>query len=192
MIWGILLLTILGFIFGLMLALIAKFFKVEVDQKIVKIIEVLPGINCGACGYPGCSGYANAVVNKNAEINLCAPGAQPVLDKIGDIMGKKAQLKTKMVAKVFCLGDDAIAKKDYIFDGEEDCYSVYSFFQGEKSCKYGCTGRGNCIRVCPVDAIKRDELNRVWVDESMCISCEKCVTVCPTRVIKMVPPMGTF
>ncbi|HOV14742.1 MAG TPA: RnfABCDGE type electron transport complex subunit B [Spirochaetota bacterium] len=190
MIWGILLLTVLGFLFGLILAIVAKFFKVEVDQRVTQIIENLPGINCGACGFPGCAGYADAIVNKNADINLCVPGAGEVIEKIGKIMGKTAQGKLKMVAKVYCLGDDAVSQKDYTFNGEDDCYSVYSFYQGEKSCKYGCVGKGNCMRVCPVDAIKRDDLNRIWIDENICIGCEKCLTVCPTRVIHMVPIDG--
>lgn len=190
MIWGILLLTILGFLFGILLALIADFFRVKVDDRITKILESLPGINCGACGYPGCAGYAEAIVNKGAEINLCVPGAGEVVEKVGKVMGKTADTKKKFVAKVFCLGDDAIAQKDYIFNGEDDCYSVYSFFQGEKSCKYGCMGKGNCMRVCPVGAIKRDELNRVYIDENTCIGCEKCLLVCPTKVIKMVPIDG--
>ena len=96
------------------------------------------------------------------------------------------------MAKVFCLGDDAIAIKDYEFNGEEDCTIVHSFFMGDKACKYGCVGRGNCIRVCPVNAIKRDEYNRVWIDASLCIGCEKCLSVCPSSVIKMVPENGGY
>ncbi|MCG8569726.1 MAG: RnfABCDGE type electron transport complex subunit B [Spirochaetes bacterium] len=187
---GILTLTLLGFLFGFGLAFIAQIFKVKVDPRVEQVIEALPGINCGACGYPGCTGYADAIVNKDVEINLCSPGGGDVIARIGEILGKTAAVKEKMVAKVLCLGDDAIAKKDYTFNGEEDCLTVYNFFQGEKSCKYSCIGKGNCIRVCPVDAIKRDHYNRVWINSDICIGCEKCVTVCPTHVIKMVPLEG--
>ncbi|OHD11685.1 MAG: hypothetical protein A2086_03490 [Spirochaetes bacterium GWD1_27_9] len=190
MIWGILLLTVLGFLFGLGLAIVAKFFKVEESPKISEILASLPGANCGACGYPGCAGYAHAVVEKGAEINLCVPGGPSLVEKIGNIMGKTASARTKFVAKVFCLGDDAVSLKDYQFNGEDDCSAVYSFYQGDKTCKYGCVGKGNCIRICPVNAIKRDEFNRVWVNESECISCEKCVKICPPQVIKMIPLDG--
>lgn len=181
------LLSGLGFFFGLFLAIIARIFHVEVDPKIEKIGDILPGANCGACGYPGCAGYADAIVTKDVDINLCSPGGEEVVNKIGSILGKKATAKTKMVAKIFCLGDDAVAEKDFEFNGDEDCSTVYNYFQGEKTCKYGCLGRGNCMRVCPVGAIKRDALNRVWIDANECISCEKCLSVCPTHVIKMVP-----
>src|SRR4030042_6883935 len=102
---GILLLSGLGFVFGIGLAFVGKMFHVEIDPKIGEIIEVLPGINCGVCGYPGCAGYAEALVKNDVEINLCSPGATDVMGKIGKILGKKGELKLKYVAKVFCLGD---------------------------------------------------------------------------------------
>ncbi len=188
--WGILLLSILGFVFGIALAFLAKVFAVKEDPRIGLIQAALPGVNCGACGYPGCAGYADAILKNGIEINLCTPGGEKSAKIIGNILGIKPITKMKMVAKVMCLGDDRVAAKDYIFDGEEDCSVVYNLFNGDKKCKYGCVGNGNCIRVCPVDAIKRDELNRVWVDSNLCISCERCVTVCPPKVIKMIPETG--
>ena len=125
-------------------------------------------------------------------MDLCAPGTDDVIKKIGIILGKNGKVKLKYVAKVFCLGDDGIAKKDYIFNGEEDCSTVYNFFQGDKVCKYSCVARGNCIRICPVDAIKRDDYNRVWIDANICIGCEKCILICPSNVIKMVPINGGY
>lgn len=189
---GIVLLVILGFVSGIGLAFVSVFFEVKPDEKLNKIISVLPGINCGACGFPGCSGYADNLVNKNAEINLCSPGGHDVMEKIAAILGKKSIAKLQLVAKVFCLGDDAIALKDYEFNGEEDCSTVSSFFGGERACKYGCVSLGNCIRVCPVNAIKRDEYNRVWINADECIGCERCVGVCPKNVIKMVPKDGGY
>lgn len=190
---GVVLLVSLGFLFGLGLAVIARVFKVNVDPRITDIEnDILPGANCGACGYAGCSAYAQALVLKDEEINLCSPGGEDVIKKLTKILGKEGTAKEKYVAKVFCLGDDAIAQKDYLFNGEDDCTTIYNYFQGEKSCKYGCVGGGNCIRVCPVEAIKRDSLNRVWIDSNICIGCEKCVSVCPTHVIKMVPLDGGY
>jgi electron transport complex protein RnfB len=183
----------LGFVFGLGLAFIAKVFHVETDPRIEQLEkDILPGINCGACGYPGCSGYADAIVTKNKEINLCSPGGSEVVDAISNLLGVDAESKLQYVAKVHCLGDDAVALKDYEFNGDEDCSTVATYFNGERACKFGCVGRGNCIRMCPVDAIKRDKLNRVWIDANICIGCEKCVAVCPTNVIQMVPKNGEY
>ena len=189
---GIMVVSLAGFIFGFGLAFLGKIFEVKMDSRIEELVKILPGINCGACGYAGCSGYAEAIITKDIEINLCSPGGQNVVEKISNLLGKSATANLKYVAKVKCLGDDAIAKKDYIFNGEEDCSVVYNFFQGEKSCKYGCVGRGDCIKVCPVNAIKRDELNRVWIEENECIGCEKCVKVCPPKVIQMFPINGGY
>lgn len=189
---GILLLSSLGFTFGIGLAFIAKLFKVEVDPKIEQIIEILPGVNCGACGYPGCVGYAEALIKDNVEINLCTPGALEIMEKIGNVLGKTGETKLKFVAKVFCIGDDSVAVKSYNFNGEDDCSTLYNFFKGDKVCNYGCVGRGNCIKVCPVNAIMRDEYNRVWIDANLCIGCERCVSVCPPKVIKMVPITGGY
>ena len=80
----------LGLIFGLILAFASKVFPVTVDDRIEKIIKVLPGANCGACGQPGCSGYATAIVNEGKDLNLCAPGGPAVVEKIAQIMGKEA------------------------------------------------------------------------------------------------------
>lgn len=189
---GILIISFLGFFLGFGLAFAAKIFHVKIDENVEKIIKLLPGVNCGGCGYQGCAVYAEAIVKKGEEINLCAPGGQKVIDEIGLILGKKSNEKIRYVAKIQCLGDDAIAIKDYKFNGEEDCYAVSNFFGGEKACKYGCIGKGNCIRVCPVNAIKRDKLNRVWIDSNECIGCEKCLTVCPTKIIKMFPIDGGY
>lgn len=190
---GLVLVLILAFLFGIGLAFASVFFAVKTDPKFDQILAVLPGANCGACGFPGCSGYADALSKKaDLEINLCTPGGPDVVKKIGSILGRTGEAKLKMVAKVFCLGDDAIALKDYEFNGEEDCTAVSVLFDGERKCKYGCVGRGNCIRVCPVGAIKRDKYNRIWIDANECIGCEKCVAVCPKYVIKMVPINGGY
>lgn len=190
---GIILILILAFSFGFGLAFASVFFAVKKDERYDEILAILPGANCGACGYPGCSGYADALVkNNDLEINLCSPGGENVVKKLEKILGRTGEAKLKMVAKVFCLGDDAVALKDYIFNGEEDCTAVTTLYEGERKCKYGCVAKGNCIRVCPVGAIKRDQYNRVWIDASECIGCEKCVAVCPKNVIKMVPINGGY
>ncbi len=188
---GIGVLTGLGLVIGFGLSVASKVFMVEIDPIEENIFNALPGANCGACGYPGCSGYAVALAKDNSiPINLCSPGGKTTLDKLAAILSRDGVIGEHMVAKVCCLGDDAIAKKDFIFNGEDDCFTVYSFYKGEKSCKYGCVGKGSCIKVCPVNAINRDPLNRVWIDSNLCIGCEKCVTVCPPKVIKMFPLNG--
>nr|WP_221236830.1 RnfABCDGE type electron transport complex subunit B [Thermosipho japonicus] len=77
----------LGLGFGLFLAFSNEKFKVEVDPRIEQITKVLPGINCGACGYPGCEGYAAAIVKKGDAIDKCLPGKKMgVSEKIKEIL----------------------------------------------------------------------------------------------------------
>ncbi len=190
---GVLLLTLIGFFLGLFLSFISNIFSIKIDPVVEKITELLPGVNCGACGYPGCAGYADALAkNTNIEINLCSPGGKSLVEKLNLLLGKNSDFSDKIVAKVFCMGDDAIASKDYNFNGEDDCLTMANFFQGEKTCKYSCEGKGDCIKACPVEAIKRDSLNRVWIDSGLCVGCKRCVSVCPKNIIKMVPVNGGY
>ena len=88
-------LGITGVLMGLFLAYASKKFEVEVDPKVEAILAILPGVNCGACGYPGCSGYASGVALEGAKMTLCAPGGPKVAEKIGDIMGVAVEMPVK-------------------------------------------------------------------------------------------------
>jgi Na+-translocating ferredoxin:NAD+ oxidoreductase RNF subunit RnfB len=182
----------LSFITGFLLTVIGRFFYQEIDPMISQILDILPGTNCGVCGYTNCEKYADAIVNKNEVIDLCSPGASHVIYEIRNALGKNKVKKNKSVAKIFCLGDNETSKRDYIFNGDEYCNTLHKFFGGDKACKYGCLGMGDCIRVCPQNAIKRDEYKRVWIDANICNGCKKCIDICPTQVIKMVPVKGGY
>ncbi len=180
--------TLLGGLLGVGLAVAAKLLAVKKDERIGEVESILPGANCGACGYPGCSGYAEAVVNEGASLTLCSPGGAEVAEKIAKIMGQSVEVSaTKMVAQVHCRGTRDTSKYAFDYNGLADCNAMMILYGGDKECKYGCLQGGSCIAVCPVDAIGRDEKNRIWVDKDRCISCGKCIDVCPTNVMKWVP-----
>lgn len=183
----IIILGILGLLMGLFLAYASKKFEVKKDEKVERILNILPGVNCGACGYPGCSGYAEGIA-KGAEINLCSPGGEDVRKALEEITGKNSGISEKKVARVFCQGDNVKVKKIYEFDADiKTCANANLYFGGDKACMYSCLGYGDCQKVCPVDAIYTNDKGIVIVDESKCISCEKCVKTCPKKVIRMVP-----
>ena len=95
----------LGIVFGVALAIVAARFVVKVDPKVEQVRETLPGANCGACGFAGCMGYAEAVVgNPDVAVNMCAPGKSPVAEKIAVITGKKAERMEPKIARVFSTG----------------------------------------------------------------------------------------
>jgi H+/Na+-translocating ferredoxin:NAD+ oxidoreductase subunit B len=180
--------TLIGGALGIGLAIAARILAVKKDERVTDVENILPGANCGACGFPGCSGYAEGIVKDDADITLCSPGGPDVLAKIAEFMGKEADLSgEKMVAQVHCRGNRDSSTYSFTYKGLDDCNAMQAMYKGDKDCKYGCLAGGSCIKVCPVDAISRDDKNRIWVDKDLCISCEKCITVCPTEVIQMIP-----
>ncbi|MFP4178493.1 MAG: RnfABCDGE type electron transport complex subunit B [Spirochaetaceae bacterium] len=181
--------AVLGGALGLGLAIAARILAVKKDERVERVEGVLPGANCGACGYAGCSAYAEAIVNEGAEINLCSPGGAETVKAVAQIMGQEVEAGSseKQVARVHCRGTQITSTYLYAYRGVKDCNAMHMFFGGDKECKYGCLGLGSCMKVCPVDAIYYEESGQVRVDRDICISCGKCVDVCPTGVMKMVP-----
>lgn len=183
---AVLVVGITGLVFGLILALAAVIFAVKKDERIDQIAEVLPGANCGACGFAGCSAYAAAIVEDGAVLNACSVGKAPVAEKIGEIMGCEAGNVEEMVATVLCGGNCEKASDKYIYEGVADCNAAVRLSGGAKDCEYGCLGLGNCVKACIFDAISIVDGIAV-VDKEKCTGCGKCREACPKKVIDLVP-----
>ncbi len=177
----------LGAIFGGGLAYASKKFYVEVDPRIAKIIDVLPGSNCGACGKPGCSGFAAAVVSGESEPTGCTAGGPTVAEKIADIMGVEAKTVEPMVAVVRCGGGKKEAKDKYNYFGIKTCAAAKLVDNGHKACEYGCLGFGDCCEACPYDALNMGDNGLPIVDDDKCTGCGLCVIACPRDVMEMIP-----
>jgi electron transport complex protein RnfB len=176
----------LGLAFGVLLAIIAARFVVKVDPKVEQVRETLPGANCGACGFAGCMGYAEAVVgNPDVAVSMCAPGKAPVAEKIAEITGKKAEKIDPKIARVFCQGGTSLSQRKFIYTGVQDCTAAVLAAGGDKSCEYGCLGYGTCMRACPFDAITMSVDNLPLIDPEKCTACGKCVAACPKQVIEL-------
>lgn len=178
---------LIGAVLGAVLAYASKVFHVAVDPKVEKIAEILPQANCGACGYPGCAGYAEAIVSKGVDINLCSPGGQDVIDKVAEIMGVTASASLPMVAYCACNGtiDNAVNRFEYY--GPKSCSSAVFVSGGHKACDYGCLGFGDCVEACLFDAMHMGENGLPVVDDEKCVGCGACVKACPKGVMKMMP-----
>jgi len=176
----------MGLLCGAALALAARFLGVHEDPRIEQITELLPGANCGGCGYAGCADYARAIVLEGAAINLCAPSGEDMLRKLADLLGVQAEAQEKKVAIVLCGGSDAQAGRSFLYNGVADCAAAHAVAGGDKLCRYGCLGYGSCVRACPVGAIElRDRL--AVVHPELCIGCGACVRACPRGLIQLVP-----
>ena len=176
----------LGLLMGALLALASKLFAVKKDEKAEAIKECLPGANCGGCGYSGCEAYAAAVSAGDAPVNKCSVGGAEAASKIAQIMGVDAGEQVRMRAQVMCSGTGEYAKKKYIYEGIDDCVAASKIGGGDKMCKNGCIGLGNCVRACPFDAIVVED-GVAAVDYSKCKGCGICVSACPKGIIKLIP-----
>lgn len=176
---------VLGLIFGGILAYADKALAVPQDDRIDKIVEVLPGANCGGCGFAGCSNYAESVVSGQSGVSGCPVGGDETAAKIAEIMGVEAGNSVRMRAFVRCSGGDR-AESKYEYVGIDDCLAASLISGGPKSCTYGCFGLGSCARACPFGAIEIKDGVAV-VDKEKCTACKKCVAVCPRGIIELIP-----
>ncbi len=176
----------LALILGFLLGFFKKIFAVYVDPLESNIREVLPGANCGACGYPGCDGYAKAVANKKAPVDACSPGGPDVAKALGGFMGVEATGKSN-IAVLACNGckDKAVSKGDYV--GLKDCRAAKIVSNGTKVCIWGCMGFGNCVTVCKFDAIEIGEGNIPVINKEKCTGCGMCVKACPQKILSTIP-----
>lgn len=181
-----------GVLVGLLLGKASRVFKVEENETEKAVREVLPGNNCGACGYPGCDGLAAAIAAGEAPTNACPVGGPAVAEKVAAIMGVGAEQPTeRMVALVHCKGDCDKAKDVYRYVGPEVCsIAVNSPNGGPKACTYGCLGYGECVSVCEFGALSLVDGIAV-VDPEKCVACGKCVSTCPRHLITLVPASKT-
>ena len=179
----------LGLIAAIILVLASHFVAVEVDETFVKVRECLPGANCGACGFAGCDGYAQALAEGKVKANLCIPGALETVEKVSAILGievEAGELKVESVATVLCNGTCDAAPRKAIYDGVESCRAASALYGGAVACRNGCLGCGDCAKVCPEAAIcVQDGIARV--DSRACIGCGLCAKTCPKGIIALIP-----
>lgn len=184
-VYAVLVLAIIGGVLGLALAFAAKVFEVKVDERQTAILEILPGANCGGCGFAGCANFAEAVVAGNAKAGGCVVGGSEVAEKVAAIMGTEAGPETRRVAFVHCAGGDRAVNK-YDYGGVESCVAALKLQNGPKQCAYACLGFGDCVRACKFNAI-HIENGAARVDREKCTGCFACKAACPRSIIADVP-----
>ena len=187
-VYALIILAVMGGAFGAMLAVASNKLAVESDARVDAVLEALPGANCGACGFPGCAGLAEAIVHADAPINACVPGKKDAADAIAAILGRTPEtLPVRKVAQLHCNGTFGNAITKYEYKGVIDCHLAVTQFGGPSYCYYGCIGLGSCVKVCPFGAIRIGENRLPVVDTSLCLGCGLCANQCPQKVLDIIP-----
>jgi electron transport complex protein RnfB len=176
----------LGTAMGVGLAVAAKFLYVAEDPLVEALADILPGANCGACGYPGCSGYAKELV-AGVDVTLCSPGGNATVQDIARILGVEAVDVVEKVALVKCAGGRNVAPDRSLYVGPQTCRTAVLVGAGNKECRWGCIGLGDCADVCEDDAVAFTADGLAYVLADACIACARCVKACPRDLIEMVP-----
>ena len=183
------LIGVLGLVFGVMLAWFSQKFAVESNPLVQKVEKTLPGANCGACGFPGCSALAEKIAAGEAPPDACPVGGPKVWNELSSLLGKEVDPNREaQKAVLLCQGEREVAGEIANYQGVKDCKAAHLLGNSFKVCRYGCLGFGNCVRVCPFEAMILDEEKGLpvilW---EKCTGCGKCVEECPRSVIALLP-----
>ena len=161
----------------------ARVFYTQEDPRVDLVSALLANSNCGACGYPGCRAYAEALISGQVKTK-CPVTSSDNMTQISRLLGAVLTEMEPVVAVLHCNGDSSSAKFVGQYYGIDDCRAAQLIGAVEKMCPYGCIGLATCITVCPYNAIHQKD-GIVQVDRHLCIGCGKCVDICPRRLFTL-------
>ena len=164
-----------------------KLLHVEEDPRIEATNLMLPGTNCGACGFPGCAGLAEAIVDGSALPGKCTVMTEDEREALASFLGVDAGAEEKVVARLACAGGINVARNRAHYEGIETCRGASLIAGGGKACFWGCLGIGDCETVCDFDAIVMNEHELPVVIEDRCTACGDCVDACPKDLFSLHP-----
>lgn len=187
MVATILVVSGLGALLALLLFLVAKKFKVEEDPRIDDVEKILPGANCGGCGFAGCRAMAEALVKSDDISSLyCPVGGGECMKQVAQVLGKEAAEREPLVAVVRCAGSCENRPRINRFDGAQSCKVAATLYAGETGCSFGCLGLGDCALKCDFGALHINPATGLpEVDEEKCTACGACVKACPKMIIEL-------
>lgn len=177
----------IGIASAVILYLVAQKFKVEEDPRIDIVEGLLPGANCGGCGYPGCRGLAEAAVKSDTLDGISCPvGGASTMSQIAAALGREVKAQAPKIAVVRCNGNCTNRPRTSEYDGARSCAIEHSLYVGDTACAFGCLGCGDCVTACPFDAIHMNpETLLPEVSDDKCVACGACVKACPRNIIEL-------
>ena len=185
MVAGMLAIGGIGLVASLLLGIASKIFYVAVDPTILAITEALPGANCGACGFAGCSSCAKAIAKGKAKPDACLAGGADAAVSVAEILGVTIEVKEPDIARLGCTYNVEEADTKFIYDGAKDCRAATMHFDGSKVCEIGCLTLGTCVNACPFDALSIGPNGLPEVNEYLCTGCGTCEAICPKGIIRL-------
>lgn len=177
----------LTLLLAMMLILANKKFYVYEDPRIDKVEDMLPHANCGACGYPGCRPFAQALVDGVVLPGKCTVSSEEGRQAIANFLGVALGEEEKTVARLACAGGSNVAINRANYKGIQTCQAATLVSGGGKGCFWGCLGYGDCEMVCDFDAIEMNNYNLPVVDVDKCTACGDCVEICPKDLFTLQP-----
>ncbi len=174
----------LALFFAVILAFANEKLQVKDDPKVTEIENILPNVNCGACGFLSCHEYAVHLANNTADITSCRAGGEEVVEKLSSFLGVKAKPSTKKIAILHCSADNKTRTKKADYNGILTCRAKDLIQGGDVLCEFGCLGEGDCQKVCPFDAIVMENGLPHIIPEK-CTACGKCVKACPRNLVSL-------
>lgn len=179
--------TGLALFFGILIAVAYRFLRVWEDPRIKEAEEMLPATNCGACGEPGCHGFAEKLVSGACQPSQCTVSADETIAAIAEFLGVDPGKQVKQVARLHCAGGRAEAYQIAQYHGFSSCHAAAIVSGGGKACNFGCLGLGDCGAACTFFAIAMNSNNLPVVDTEKCTACGDCVDACPKRLFEIIP-----
>lgn len=156
-----------------------RFLHVPVDPRVDAVVEMLPGTNCGGCGYVGCRPFASALVAGQALPGRCHVSSEAEQSRIAHFLGVEVGRQERRVARLACAGANNVSRNHANYRGLHSCASAALVAGGGKGCFWGCLGIGDCEIACEFAAIEMNENHLPVVDEARCTACGDCVEACP-------------
>jgi electron transport complex protein RnfB len=177
----------LGLFFGGLIAVAHRFLHVWEDPRIAGVRELLPGTDCGACGQPGCFGFAQSVVGGEIEPAGCTVMGPDETARVADYLGVDVGTAQRRVARLLCAGGSHTALQRARYQGLSTCEAAAAVASGGKGCTWGCLGLADCAEVCDFHAITMSADGLPVVAPERCTACGDCVDVCPKQLFALMP-----